>query len=93
MTSLETPPPSAMPPPGNGNARLMRIVLPVVVLAAGLVAWDLVVRLNQLPPYVLPGPALVFKTLVADRSRRSRDRQSSTSVRTRSLIGVDRITP
>ena len=67
MTSPETPPPSAMPPPGNGNARLMRMVLPVVVLAAGLVGWDLVVRLNQLPPYVLPGPGLVFKTLVADR--------------------------
>ena len=66
MSSLETPPPSALPP-GDGNARLMRIVLPVVVLAAGLVAWDLVVRLNGLPPYVLPGPGLVFKTLIADR--------------------------
>ena len=66
MNSLETPPPSA-PPPGNGSARLMRIVLPMVVLAAGLVAWDLVVRINDLPPYVLPGPALVFRTLIADR--------------------------
>jgi NitT/TauT family transport system permease protein len=66
MSTLETPPPSAMPP-GNGNARLMRMVLPVVVLAAGLLAWDLVVRVNELPPYVLPGPGLVFKTLVADR--------------------------
>jgi NitT/TauT family transport system permease protein len=45
----------------------MRIVLPIVVLAAGVVGWDLVVRLNGLPPYVLPGPALVFKTLIADR--------------------------
>jgi NitT/TauT family transport system permease protein len=66
MSSLETPPPSA-PPPGNGSARLIRIVLPMVVLAAGLVAWDLVVRLNDLPPYVLPGPGLVFRTLIADR--------------------------
>ncbi|MEA2881564.1 MAG: NitT/TauT family transport system permease protein, partial [Bradyrhizobium sp.] len=66
MSALETPPPSAMPP-GNGNARAMRTVLPVVVLAAGLLAWDLVVRVNGLPPYVLPGPGLVFKTLVADR--------------------------
>jgi NitT/TauT family transport system permease protein len=67
MSSLENPLPSALPPPGNGNARLMRIVLPVVVLAAGLVAWDLLVRFNDLPPYVLPGPVLVFKTLAADR--------------------------
>jgi NitT/TauT family transport system permease protein len=66
MSTLETPPPSAMPP-GNGNARLMRMVLPVVVLAAGLLAWDIVVRVNDLPPYVLPGPGLVLKTLVADR--------------------------
>ena len=65
MSTPETPPPSA--PPGNGNTRLMQIVLPIVVLAAGLVAWDLVVRLNDLPPYVLPGPGLVLKTLVADR--------------------------
>ena len=66
MSTPETPPPSA-PPLGNGNARLMQIVLPIVVLAAGLVAWDLVVRLSDLPPYVLPGPGLVLKTLVADR--------------------------
>ena len=66
MNSLETSAPSA-PPPGNGNTRLIRIGLPVVVLAAGLVAWDLVVRLNDLPPYVLPGPGLVFRTLIADR--------------------------
>ena len=66
MSFPETPPPSALPP-GDGHARLMRIVLPVGVLAAGLVGWDLVVRLNGLPPYVLPGPGLVFKTLIADR--------------------------
>jgi NitT/TauT family transport system permease protein len=66
MSFPENPPPSALPP-GDGRTRLIRIVLPVIVLAAGLVAWDLVVRLNGLPPYVLPGPGLVFKTLIADR--------------------------
>jgi NitT/TauT family transport system permease protein len=30
------------------------------------VAWDLVVRLNGIPPYVLPGPGLVIRTLVSD---------------------------
>ena len=65
MSAPETPPPPAQP--GDGNARLMRILLPIVVLAAGLIVWDLVVRLNGLPPYVLPGPGLVLKTLVADR--------------------------
>jgi NitT/TauT family transport system permease protein len=44
-----------------------RIVLPVGVLALGVLAWDLVVRVNAIPPYVLPGPRLVFATLWSDR--------------------------
>ena len=65
MSSLETPPLAAMPArPGNGNARLVRILLPIVVLAAGVAAWDLVVRINDIPPYVLPGPGAVFTTLI-----------------------------
>ena len=31
----------------------------LLVLALGVLAWDLVVRLNGIPPYVLPGPGLV----------------------------------
>ncbi|WP_407177392.1 ABC transporter permease [Bradyrhizobium sp. STM 3562] len=53
--------------PDGGNAlRLSRIVLPVLVLALGLIVWELVVRLNDIQPYVLPGPVLVFKTLIGD---------------------------
>jgi NitT/TauT family transport system permease protein len=50
----------------NVNDRLLRIALPILVLALGVLAWDLVVRAFAIPPYVLPGPGLVFKTLVAD---------------------------
>jgi len=46
--------------------RLLRLSLPVAVLALGGVLWDLVVRLNHIPPYVLPSPVLVFSTLVTD---------------------------
>ncbi len=46
--------------------RLMRFVLPIVTLALGILVWELVVRLKSIPPYVLPGPGLVFETLVAD---------------------------
>jgi NitT/TauT family transport system permease protein len=46
--------------------RWLRIVLPVAVLALGVVAWDLVVRLKDIPPYQLPGPGVVFSTLMAD---------------------------
>jgi NitT/TauT family transport system permease protein len=67
MSLLETPPPAAMPASaGNGSARLVRILLPIVVLAAGVAAWDLVVRIYNIPPYVLPGPGAVLKTLIED---------------------------
>jgi len=46
--------------------RLLRMLLPVLMLAGGLVLWHLVVRVYDLPPYVLPGPRLVFSTLVSD---------------------------
>jgi NitT/TauT family transport system permease protein len=67
MTSLKTPPLSAEPEkPGGGNARLIRALLPIVVLAAGVAAWDSLVRIYDIPPYVLPGPGAVFSTLIAD---------------------------
>jgi NitT/TauT family transport system permease protein len=66
-----------MSPQSNGQARnglaadslavrAIRILLPLVVAAVGTVAWELIVRLNNIPPYVLPGPMAVLETLVAD---------------------------
>jgi NitT/TauT family transport system permease protein len=48
------------------NDRALRIALPVVVLALGVLLWDVAVRSNDLPPYVLPGPGLVLSTLLSD---------------------------
>jgi NitT/TauT family transport system permease protein len=45
---------------------MLAVLLPVLVLAAGILAWDVVVRLNDIQPYVLPGPLLVLQTLFAD---------------------------
>jgi NitT/TauT family transport system permease protein len=51
----------------DGRAlRLARLLLPVIVLALGVAIWALVVRLNHIPPYVLPGPDAVFQTLISD---------------------------
>jgi NitT/TauT family transport system permease protein len=50
------------------NERALRIVAPAAVLALGVLAWDLIVRINGIPPYILPGPALVLTTLVSDWS-------------------------
>ncbi|MCE8008672.1 ABC transporter permease [Aestuariivita sp.] len=40
--------------------------LPVVVLVITLFFWDRLVVWNEIPHYILPGPGLVFSTLVAD---------------------------
>jgi len=48
------------------NERALRVLLPLAALAIGIVAWDLVVRVKGIPPYVLPGPGLVFATLISD---------------------------
>jgi NitT/TauT family transport system permease protein len=45
---------------------LQRIALPISMLALGILAWHLVVAINGIPPYVLPGPALVAHTLMTD---------------------------
>ncbi len=50
----------------SGAQRVMRFVLPVIVFAAGLLAWELVVRIKDIPPYVLPAPSVIFLTLIKD---------------------------
>lgn len=47
-------------------ARLSRIVLPVAVFALAIAVWHVIVVVNDIPPYVLPGPGLIAATLVAD---------------------------
>jgi NitT/TauT family transport system permease protein len=67
MNALQPPPLSAeQATPDSRARRLLRLLLPVLVLALGIAIWELVVRLNDIPPYVLPGPAAVFRTLIAD---------------------------
>jgi NitT/TauT family transport system permease protein len=67
MSTLEPPPLSAEhATPESRTLRLVRILLPIVVLAAGITVWALVVRLYDIPPYVLPGPGAVFQTLIQD---------------------------
>jgi NitT/TauT family transport system permease protein len=46
--------------------RVLRVALPIIVLLLGLAVWEAVVRIKNIPPYVLPGPGLILETLVAD---------------------------
>jgi NitT/TauT family transport system permease protein len=50
----------------SGAQSMVRFVLPVIVFAAGLAAWELVVRIREIPPYVLPAPSVIFLTLIKD---------------------------
>src|SRR5262252_96487 len=57
------------PPPTITRTRTTewpQIVLPIATLALGILAWDLVVRIKDIPPFILPGPGLVAATLVSD---------------------------
>jgi NitT/TauT family transport system permease protein len=46
--------------------RLLRVLLPIALLAVGVLLWREVVRFYAIPPYVLPGPGLVFSTVISD---------------------------
>ena len=43
-----------------------RWVLPALVMALAILGWQWLVTANDLPPYILPGPGLVARTLVTD---------------------------
>ena len=45
------------------HERRLTVAAPLAVLAVLLIAWELVVRINKIPPYLLPGPLLVLQTL------------------------------
>src|SRR5262249_41328121 len=46
--------------------RIWRILLPVLVAVSGTALWEAVVRVYEIPPYVLPAPSAVFATLFSD---------------------------
>jgi len=46
--------------------RLRRYLLPSLALIGALIAWEAVVRVNQIEPVILPAPSLVLITLIKD---------------------------
>ena len=67
MSRPDGSPPLATPARSSSHAlRIVRIALPILVLAAGIVLWELLVRVNDVKPYVLPAPSTVFATLIRD---------------------------
>ena len=43
--------------------RWVRTVLPIVVFLSALALWEAIVRIQQIPHYILPGPSLIGRTL------------------------------
>lgn len=50
------------------SQRILRISLPILVLALVVLCWDLAVRAFEIPPFVLPSPGSVIATLISDAS-------------------------
>jgi NitT/TauT family transport system permease protein len=48
------------------SERQARLAAPLAVGVLFLIAWEAVVRVNAIPPYILPGPLLVAETLWRD---------------------------
>ena len=44
----------------------LRVLAPAAIALLFLGGWEAVVRVNAIPPYILPGPVLVARTLVQD---------------------------
>jgi NitT/TauT family transport system permease protein len=51
---------------GLATSTWPRIIAPAVVGILALTFWELTVRWREIPPYILPGPLLIGKTLAAD---------------------------
>jgi len=64
MKGLEQIPATAREP--RSNTRWLRTLLPLIVFAVALGAWEAIVRLGEIPPYLLPGPFLILQTMVTD---------------------------
>ncbi|MEP7241344.1 MAG: ABC transporter permease subunit [Devosia sp.] len=54
------------PPRVALGERALTILVPIAMLALAVLAWHLLVVVNNIPKYILPGPVLVFQTLVND---------------------------
>lgn len=48
--------------------KLIRPILPLTVIALAVAAWEVLVRIQDIPPYILPAPSLIAATMWSDRA-------------------------
>ncbi len=51
---------------GRYLQQALGIGLPLLVFIAAVGGWEMIVRVNSIPPYVLPAPSQIVATLIAD---------------------------
>lgn len=52
--------------PSGGAGLWLRILAPTIIAFLFLAGWEAIVRHNEIPHYILPGPVLVWQTLLRD---------------------------
>ncbi len=60
------PQPARMPTTRALAARLARVTAPIAIGLIALALWEAVVRIDQIPPYVLPAPSAIAASLWTD---------------------------
>jgi NitT/TauT family transport system permease protein len=46
----------------------LKVLLPITVILLAVAAWEAAVRLQNIPPYILPAPSLIAATMWSDRA-------------------------
>jgi NitT/TauT family transport system permease protein len=64
--ALDDPAGPPRPGPFLNTERVLRVVVPLVILVIVILAWDWYVEAYDVKPYILPAPMLVAETLVKD---------------------------
>jgi len=49
-----------------GEGPWLRILAPTLLALLFLGAWEMMVRVREIPPYILPGPIAIWQTLLRD---------------------------
>jgi len=53
---------------GSGSSRALSIAAPALIALVLIGAWQALVTIYDVPPYIVPSPSVIMRTLIADRA-------------------------
>jgi len=68
--------------------RALDILFPLLLAATVLAAWEAIVDVKQIPPYILPAPSAIFAALVQNWSSLSASMLVTISVTLQGFLGA-----